>query len=220
MMLPEMKAAIFDLDGVLLDSMDIWIDVDKEFFEMHGMDYTPEISKHLSTLNMEQGAKYMINDFNLDLTVDEVMKQLLDIVMDMYLHDIDVKPGVIELLQIISDQGIPICLATSNTHELVGVSLKAHGLEHFFKAVVTCNDVGAGKWSTKVYDRCCEIMDADIAQTYVFEDSLHAIATLNESDYITVGVYDSYSEAEQYMIEEISDVYVKDLNDFIKKVKI
>ena len=66
------KGAIFDLDGVLLDSMGIWDDVDRAFFHLHGMEMPSDYVEKLNSMSFSEGAEYTRRIMDYRLTADEI----------------------------------------------------------------------------------------------------------------------------------------------------
>ena len=104
---------LFDLDGTLLDSMHAWVEADKSFLGRRGFEVTPDYTEFVKTNSAERSAVYTIERFNLDMTIEEVIKEWLDFVKDEYAHHIKLKEGAGEFLRQASEAGIRLGAATA-----------------------------------------------------------------------------------------------------------
>ena len=92
------KAAVFDLDGVLLDSMGIWNDLGARYLRSLGV--TPEegLNEILFSMSMEQGAEYLHTHYALPQSAAEVGAGIADMLRDFYFYEVPAKDGAAALL--------------------------------------------------------------------------------------------------------------------------
>ena len=92
------KAAVFDLDGVLLDSMGIWNDLGARYLRSLGV--TPEegLNEILFSMSMEQGAEYLHTHYALPQSAAEVGAGIADMLRDFYFYEVTAKDGAAALL--------------------------------------------------------------------------------------------------------------------------
>ena len=92
------KAAVFDLDGVLLDSMGIWNDLGARYLRNLGV--TPEegLNEILFSMSMEQGAEYLHTHYALPQSAAEVGAGIADMLRDFYFYEVPAKDGAAALL--------------------------------------------------------------------------------------------------------------------------
>ena len=214
-----MKAAIFDVDGTLLDSMGIWESVGARYLKSQGIEAEPDLWKIMFTMSIEEGASYLKNQYHLAWTESEIVQGVQDIVRDFYYEEAELKPGARELLQYLDGRGVVMALATSSVRSHVEQAFKRLGIWDYFQVMYTCSEVGEGKReSARVYQEASEYLGISPKDTYVFEDVLHALETAKTAGYAVAGVYDSYSEKDQERIRQMSDVYLYSLMDYKKYI--
>ena len=92
------KGIIFDLDGTLLDSMDLWVRIDKEFLKKRGLEYTQDYSKAITAMEITETAIYTINRYNLKESVSEVISEWKEMAINEYKNSINLKEGVTNFL--------------------------------------------------------------------------------------------------------------------------
>ena len=127
------KGIIFDLDGTLLDSMDLWVRIDKEFLEKRGLEYTQDYSKAITALEIKETAIYTINRYNLKESVSEVICEWKEMAINEYKNNINLKEGVIQFLKYLKEKGIKMAIATSSSKDFFIPCLERHNI---LKAIV------------------------------------------------------------------------------------
>jgi HAD superfamily hydrolase (TIGR01509 family) len=213
------SAAIFDVDGTLLDSLSMWEKIDELYLSRHGIKVSKEISQTLFTYSLEEGARYMKERFGIKDSVAKMQQDLIDLSMDFYEHHVPVKKGVVRVLEYLRERNIPMAIATSNSSEVVKDVLSAHHLDQYFKKAFTVDEVGIGKESPDIYLKACVYLQARPQNTLVFEDAYHAIKTVKKAGFITVGCYDAFSDQDQPLIKEEADYYVHEMDEILPSLK-
>lgn len=210
------KGAIFDMDGVLLDSMPVWDQAGKWYLELHDRKPEPELTRILFTKSMMEAAEYIRVTYSIPKTMEEILEGIIDIIRCHYEQDIPAKPGVIPFLRKLKEVNIPVTVATSSDRVLAQAGLGRLGMLEYVDAIFTCCEVGIGKDHPDVYLKALESMGTKVEDTWVFEDSLHAIQTARKAGFPIVGLYDEASDKNQEQIKKESTIYLGDLKDFDK----
>lgn len=209
----EIKAAIFDLDGTLADSMGVWNDIDAEFFLKRGVSEPDGYKDSVKTMNFESAALYTKNTLGISDTVEEIIAEWNKIAVNEYRHNIQLKPGVLRYLEFIKSAGLKIGLATASGRYLYEPLLKNHGIIHYFDAFLTTGEVGKSKDFPDIYLQMARLLKTDPSQCLVFEDILPAIRTAGAAGFHPVGVYDYYSSREMQAIKTAAEFYIMDFNE-------
>lgn len=215
------KGAIFDVDGTLLDSMEIWEEVGVRYLKKQGMEPQPGLSKLLFPMTVEEAACYMKETYHLRQSTDQIIEGILDTVRDFYYYEAPLKPGVQEFLEKMKQSEIPMVIATSSEKDHIEAAFQRLGIAHYFGRIFTCSEVGVGKSQPLVYQKAAEYLGTKPGETCVFEDVLHAIQTAKKAGFYTVAVYDRFSGEDQEEIKKTADLYYVDLlrtEDFWKEI--
>ena len=207
----DIKGVIFDVDGVLLDSMGIWTDLGARYLVSIGK--TPEegLEEILFSMSMEQGTEYLRENYSIDLTVEEIGSGLQEMLRDFYYYEVQAKPGAKQLLQAVSGAGIKITAATSSPREHIERALERNGLLSYVDRMFTNAEIGKSKHSPDIYDAAAGHMGTAPGETCVFEDSLYALRTAAAAGYHTVGVFDSKGESDQEGLRGSAEIYIHEL---------
>lgn len=207
------KGAIFDVDGTLLDSMEIWENAGARY--LRSIRTVPEenLSEILYPMTMAEGAEYVKQRYHLTLSLDEIIQGVLDTVRDFYYYEARLKPGVKKFLARMWGKGIPMAAATASDREHIEAAFDRLGIGGYFGRIFTCTEVGAGKRCPLIYEQAAEYLGAEPGEILVFEDVLYAVLTAKKAGFCTVGVYDRFSAGETEEMKRHADVYVRDLTE-------
>ncbi|MGI6109299.1 MAG: HAD family hydrolase [Eubacteriaceae bacterium] len=207
------RAAIFDMDGTLLDSMPMWDDAGAVYLAGLGIQAEPDLGKILFPMTLEESAVYLKKRYRLTLPEAEICAGIEQTISGFYLNSIPAKPGAAGFLEKLRDCGLALGVATVTSHQCTEAALRRTGLLQYFQTVTTDEDVGCGKDRPDIFLAAAKALGADPEETLVFEDALHALQTAKDAGFKTVGVYDASSLDKQQQILEVSDYYLKNFTD-------
>lgn len=208
------KGAIFDVDGVLLDSMKIWNKAGERYLTKLGKTPQPGLGDIMFSMTLDEGAQYLIDTYGVDAPFDDIKKGIMAEVEHFYFREAKMKEGAKELLERLKKAGAKLSVATSTDRYCIEGAFKHLGILEYFDAVLTCGEVGKSKEHPDIFFEAVSIMKTPIEYTWLFEDGLYSMKTAKREGFRIAGVYDSISEKDQDEIREIADVYLKSLNEF------
>ena len=213
------KGAIFDVDGVLLDSMGIWHDLGARYLRSQGITPAAGLNETLFAMSMEQGTEYLRTHYPLALSAAEIQGGIGRMLRDYYYKVVPAKPGAAQLLADLAARGIPVAAATSSPREHVTHALQRLGLRGYFAQIFTTGELGTSKHEPMIYDRAAQALGTAPGETLVFEDSLYALKTAKAAGFVTVGVCDANGETDQQGLAATADLYLRTLNEFTVQAK-
>ncbi len=206
----KISGAIFDMDGTLLDSMYVWINVGVRYVISQGINPGEDLEEKLSNMTMEQASHYIKNEFGIATSIQGIIDGINSMVESQYRDVVLPKSGVVEMLENLKSRGIKMCIATATDLHLAEMALKRTGLMKYFSKIFTCTMVGAGKSSPAIFETALEYLGTPKAETYVFEDALYAIKTAKAAGFPIVGIFDPCMVHDRAKIEALSDYYIVD----------
>lgn len=166
------RAALFDLDGTLLDSGRVWQDVDRRFFAARGIEIDQAgYARAVQGLSFREAAVYTVRRFGLDESVEAVMAEWMDMAREEYALHVALKPGARGYLRFLKRNGVRLAVATANRPELFMPALERTGVAELFDAFCTSADVGdASKADGALYRLAAARLGVAEADCAVFED--------------------------------------------------
>ena len=204
----QINCAIFDFDGTLFDSMYIWDELAITYLKTLHKVAKPSLLSDIQTMSLLESSQYLKNEYDLDLSVNEIMEGITKTMEDFYRFEIQPKAGVQDFLECLKQKHVHMCIATASDHTLVEAALKRCHLDGYFEAIFTCSEYGCNKNEPTLFREAMHFFNSTRNQTIVFEDALHAVQTAKKDHFMTVGVYDS-SEPNSNQLKNISDCYLE-----------
>ena len=210
------QGLIFDLDGTLVDSMNVWKKIDIQYLNKFGLQLPDDLQQEIEGYSFTQTAEYFKKRFQIPDSVEEIKKDWNRMVMNIYSNEVALKKGARALLERAEQNKIPCAIATSNSIELVQAVLRSNGVEKYFNAIVTGCDVGKSKPEPDVYLEAARRLKVTSAECLVFEDILAGIAGAHNAGMQVVAISDAYSEYQEEDKKKNADYYVKDFEEFLQ----
>lgn len=201
------KGAIFDLDGTLLDSMAVWRTVGKDYIISQGTMPHEDLEKTFKKMTLQHAAEYCQKEYGVEKSIQEIIAGINAIISDFYRYKAPLKEGMREVLEHFAEENVQMCIATANDKALAELALERLGIRKYFKEILSCDDVGAGKESPLIYEKALECLQTKKEETLVFEDMIHAIKTAKDAGFKVVGVREAV-EYDQEEVKRISDYYI------------
>lgn len=204
----KIKAAIFDADGTLLDSMGQWNLVPYKYVKSLGVAADENIAEKLFAMTISEAAEFIIDEYELSVTVKEAVEGMDAIIREFYKNDVKLKDGAGELLEFFKSRGIPMVIGTSTDRDCIEVGLERTGISAYFDRIYTSTEVGKSKEKPDLFIQAMEFMESSPDETIVFEDGLYSLRTAAALGMKTVGIFDEVSLSNQKELKELADLYV------------
>lgn len=219
-MMKNIKGAIFDMDGTLIDSLMLWKVIWKKFGNIFcgGKEFEPSASddKAVRTMTLKDAMYYINSNYFIAKSGDELLEAANNIMRDFYANDVQLKDGVIEFLEYCHDKGIKMCIASATDITLLKIAVEHCKIGKYFEGILSCAEIGKGKDKPDIYIKALEYLGTKTEETCIFEDSHIAIETADKLGIKTVGIYDKYNY-DQEKIKNIATVYI-DNGETLKKL--
>lgn len=210
----SVSGAIFDVDGTILDSMEMWRTTGSRFLRKCGVTPPPDIDRLMFQITLEEGASLFGEKFGIEGTPEEIKARVLQMVRDDYRYRLSCKPGVVDVIRELYSAGIPLCVATATDRELILPAFERLGLLPFFREIFTCGELGVSKRSPDIYLQAAERLGTPPEKTLVFEDVLHAVRSAASVGFPVVAIYDKNAEPEKETIRTIASLYLDSFADW------
>ncbi|HEX3016864.1 MAG TPA: HAD family phosphatase [Caproicibacter sp.] len=204
----KFSAAIFDLDGTLIDSMDVWEKVDGIFLAKRGIAVTPDYTATVGAMSFQEAAEYTIRRFGFADTPAELIREWTKLVEYEYANKIRLKPHAKEYLDFLRSGGVKLGVATALSEELYGPVLKNNGVFGYFEAFASVCEAERGKGFPDVYLLAAKRLRTPPEECVAFEDVLPGIRGVKAAGMTAIGVYDAHSAPDEAKIRSLADRYI------------
>lgn len=168
---PMIAGVVFDLDGLIANTEDLYEEVGAQLLKRRGKAFTPELLDAMMGRRTAIALQTMIDWHGLDATVPELVEEtdtLFPAILDARLGTM---PGFAQLLAALEGAQLPRGVATSSRRSFVSDILSRLKLANRFQFVLTAEDVTAGKPDPEIYHRASERLGVPPRQVMVLEDS-------------------------------------------------
>ena len=187
----KFEAAIFDMDGLLLDTERVCMSIFKEACRAQNVPFLEEV--YLSIIGRNSaGIEAVIREgYGPDLDYPALHVEWRDRYNAVVKHQaIPVKDGVVELLTWLKANNVPTAVATSTQKEVAEIKLRLAGLDHFFDNLTTGCEVQRGKPHPEIYLLAAERLKVNPKRCLAFEDSNNGVRAAIAADMLTYQVPD------------------------------
>lgn len=213
-----MEAVIFDMDGVLIDSHSIAIRLLREAANRYGCNLTSEDIRSWGSLSSRQFWTKVKDDFHLPQELNELIQSYdVDREIELY-REIELIPGVRDLLNALRGLGIKTALATSASSKRMNAVLDIFEIRGLFDQCVCDNEVKASKPDPEIFLLASSKLEVDPSVCVVIEDSRNGLLAAKSAGMKCIG-FKGLAHVQENM--DGADLIVIDFNDreFVHIVK-
>ena len=206
-----MKAVIFDMDGVLVESAPIWSKAEKEVFTALGVSMRTELRKKTEKMTTSQASRlwFETSPWNYDISWQEAEKMTIERVKFFIRNEECEIPGVARLIMDLKNLDVKIGLATNSPREIIPVVLNKLGVRTCFDAISSLEDVGKRKPDPGVYLYVLKQLQVESKDAIAVEDSSAGVKAAKAAGLKVIG----FSNQNRNGLEESVDMLVSDFSD-------
>ena len=168
------EAVVFDLDGVLLDSEEIWDRAREELARERGGRWHDRAQRDMMGMSSTEWSRYMHDVIGLPGPPEEINREVVGRLMELYREQLPAIPGAREAVERLAERW-PLGLASSSNRELIDLVLELLGVAHLFTAAVSSEEVARGKPAPDVYLEAARRLGVDPTRAAAVEDSQNGI---------------------------------------------
>ena len=168
------EAVVFDLDGVLLDSEEIWDRAREELARERGGRWHDRAQRDMMGMSSTEWSRYMHETVGLPEPPEEINREVVERLSATYREQLPALPGARAAVERLPARW-PLGLASSSNRELIDLALELLGVQHLFAATVSSEEVARGKPAPDVYLEAARRLQFDPANAAAVEDSNNGI---------------------------------------------
>lgn len=215
-----MKAAVFDVDGTLVDSLGFWKNLATNYLISQEIQPVEDLNQALETLTVVEGIYYMKEKYNIGKSYREIRHEMDQLMIAFYREEAELKPFVGEILEALKKKKVRMAIASVIDHRLISSVLSRYGLCDYFEFIQTCENTNVSKDDDEFFKILSTKLNLKPAEIFLFEDALYSMKVAKRIGINVVAVEDAYSKKDIEEIIEVSDIYIKDFSKLIPLLNI
>jgi len=180
-------AVIFDLDGVLLQTEEVWDEVRETLARERGGRYSPEAQRAMMGMSSPEWSRYMHETLGLADAPEEIVRLVVERMAARYRERLPLIPGAVEAVRRLAER-YPLALASSSNRPLIDLALELSGLAPLFRATVSSEEVARGKPAPDVYLEAARRLGVPPERCAAIEDSHNGIRSARAAGMRVVAV--------------------------------
>lgn len=196
--------ALFDVDGVILDSMAIWDTLPIRYVRSKGKIPQTNLAKIIAPMSLEESSLYLKEHYQLNESSIEIQHEIIEMLATYYKEEVALKSGVLSCLQACQDQHIPMYVLSIGDKALIDAAFSRLQIRSYFQKIFTVMD----KRNPHVYENIVTQLHTKPQDLLVFEDSLDAIQSAHQAGCKTIGIADPSNQDKQTLIKARADFFV------------
>ena len=168
------EAVVFDLDGVLIDSEQVWDEARRQFVMERGGRWHDRAQQEMMGMSSVEWSQYVHDELGVDLAPRRISEEVVQRLEDLYRKRLPLVPGAHEVVERLAARW-PLALASSSNRELIDLVLELGGLASYFRATVSSEEVDRGKPAPDVYLEAARRLSVPPRRCVAIEDSQNGI---------------------------------------------
>jgi HAD superfamily hydrolase (TIGR01509 family) len=183
----NVTAVVFDLDGVLVDSEQVWDDARRELVAERGGEWTDGATRAMMGMSSVEWSNYMHEQLHVDLAPAEISAAVVEKLEQLYRRELPLLPGAREVVRAVGGR-CPLGLASSSNREIIDLVLDLAGIADAFAATVSSEEVARGKPAPDVYLEAARRLDVAAAECAAVEDSTNGLRSATAAGMYVIAI--------------------------------
>ncbi|HKD95520.1 MAG TPA: HAD family phosphatase [Gaiellaceae bacterium] len=163
-------AVVFDLDGVLLQSEEVWDAVRERYVREHGGRYDAEVQREMMGMSAPEWSRYLHEEAGVQEDPEDINREVVERMLEAYKRELPLLPGAVEAVRRTA-AAFPLALASSSNRAIFEEVLQLAGIEDCFRATVSSEEVARGKPVPDVYLEAARRLEVPPERCAAVEDS-------------------------------------------------
>jgi HAD superfamily hydrolase (TIGR01509 family) len=213
---PVIEAVVFDLDGVLLQSEEVWDAVRERYVRERGGRYDAEVQRAMMGMSAPEWSQYLHEEAGVPDDPDAINREVVTRMLEAYRDRLPLLPGAKEAVRVVA-AAFPLALASSSNREVFEEVLRLAGLTGCFQATVSSEEVARGKPAPDVYLEAARRLGAEPGHCAAVEDSHAGIRSAKSAGMRVVAIPNAAYPPDEEALE-LADAVVRSLDELTVSV--
>jgi HAD superfamily hydrolase (TIGR01509 family) len=179
------RAVVFDMDGVIIDSEQVWDEVREELVAAWGGRSRPEAQQAMMGMSSPEWSRYMHDELGLAQEPAEINDEVVRRMLERYRSDLPLLEGAVEAVRSLA-LSYPLAVASSSNRPLIDTVLATAGIAECFVVTVSSEEVPRGKPSPDVYLEAARRLGVPAGDCAAIEDSANGIRAANAAGMVVI----------------------------------
>ena len=210
------EAVVFDLDGVLLRSEEVWDAVREHYVREHGGRYDEDVQRAMMGMSAPEWSRFLHEEARVPDDPDEINSEVVRRMLDAYRRELPLLPGAVEAVRRTAD-AFPLALASSSNREVFEEVLELAGIAECFRATVSSEEVARGKPAPDVYLEAARRLGGAPERCAAVEDSHSGIRSAKSAGMRVVAIPNAAYPPDEEALR-LADAVVRSLDELTVEV--
>jgi HAD superfamily hydrolase (TIGR01509 family) len=185
------RAVVFDMDGVLVDTERHWDSARREVARALGGRWRANATTDMIGMSAPEWSRYMHDELGAEAAPEEINRRVVARMLERVRRGPPLLPGAAAAVESLA-AGWPLAVASSANRPVIEAVLEASGLARFFQAIVSSEEVDRGKPAPDVYLAAASALDVDPADAVAIEDSANGIRSAAAAGMVVVALLNAH----------------------------
>ncbi len=181
----SVQAVIFDLDGVLLDSEQLWNEAKRTVVDDAGGTWSDDAPTDMMGMSAPEWTAYLRDELAVDRPLEDINRAVVDAMRALYRDELPLLPGAQAAVKALGERW-PLGLASSSNREIIDLVVEEAGFR--FDVTVSSEEVERGKPAPDVYLRAAELLGVDASACVAIEDSSNGLRSADAAAMAVIAV--------------------------------
>ena len=204
------RAVVFDLDGVLIASEEVWDAVRERYVRERGGRYDPDVQRAMMGMSAPEWSRFLHEDAGVPDEPEAINRDVVELMLEAYRRELPLLPGAVDAVRRVAE-AFPLALASSSNRAIFEEALELAGLTDCFRATVSSEEVERGKPAPDVYLEAARRLGVAPVSCAAVEDSHAGIRSASSAGMRVVAIPNaSYPPDDEAL--ELADAVVDSLD--------
>jgi HAD superfamily hydrolase (TIGR01509 family) len=181
------EAVVFDLDGVLIASEEVWDTVREQYVRERGGRYDADVQRAMMGMSAPEWSRFLHEDAGVPDEPEAINRDVVELMLEAYRRELPLVPGAVEAVRRVAAV-FPLALASSSNREIFEEVLGLAGLTDWFRATVSSEEVERGKPAPDVYLEAARRLGVAPESCAAVEDSHAGICSASSAGMRVVAI--------------------------------
>jgi len=170
------KAVIFDMDGLIIDSEPFWRESEISVFKKNGIELTEDECRKTTGMRIDEVVKYWSRVYpQANLNVDNIVREIMEEMVTAIKKHGSAMPGLMALIEFFKNKNIPMALASASQFILINAVVEKLKLQHDLNIIESAENMQYGKPHPEIFISTAKKLHVEPENCLVFEDSIFGV---------------------------------------------